>query len=514
MQPSQRRSTTGLIARATVAVALFYAAFLFPSPEFPIFNRDDGASFMTLAINLAQHHAFSLQTTGPEHLPLHAVWPPGFPLMLAGVITVFGMSWVAIKLFMVASGLLGLYLLWQLLGDEIEGQYAVLLTALSPIYFLFSHHTMAEIPFMVLLVGALLLLNSARSPGMAFLSGILAGIAFLTRGYALTLLPTAAIYFALQPSRSVSGRLFLICAFAVPMLTATLGWWAYTEWAIASGDIDGFTQGFGSSTQLLDRLIRPPIDYLKQLYWHDLRYAIYLMVPVFSLDRVLESDGLLILSVVLLVVTSIGWVHRKRAGLRAEDIWVPLTLLLIFAKANPAVRYGLMVLPFLFYYFLVGLRIFGRFPRGEASAVRIAGSVLAVACGAGLLLHLSNPDALRFQSQSLRELRDLSAWADEHLPSQAVLASYDATATFVSSRRRAIRLSDLMKGRKSLEAKFGVQPELYAICPTNADPDPSATVNRPICSKLDGSFKLRRIRGGPRLELLRVELEPPPSNGV
>ena len=54
-------------------------------------------------------------------------------------------------------------LTWRLWDGEPEGPWAVVLTALCPTYFLFSHVTMAEVPFM--LASTATLLAATRTAG-------------------------------------------------------------------------------------------------------------------------------------------------------------------------------------------------------------------------------------------------------------------------------------------------------------------------------------------------------------
>ena len=45
---------------AGVAIAILYCVFLFPSPDFNLYNKDDASLFLTLGINLSRtaalHH--------------------------------------------------------------------------------------------------------------------------------------------------------------------------------------------------------------------------------------------------------------------------------------------------------------------------------------------------------------------------------------------------------------------------------------------------------------------------
>lgn len=500
------RATNSRIAVAVAClITAVYYAFLFPSPEFPVFNRDDGSSFMTLGINLAEFGRYSLDTLRVEPFGLHAVWPPVFPLLLAGVISVAGVSWVAIKIAMVTFGLLALYLFWRLLAQEPEGRYAVWLTAMSPAFFLFSHHTMSEMPFLVIVAATLIVLGYTRYPATAFFAGVLGAVAFLTRGYGITLLPTGIIFFLLIADYPIDRRVRNSVVFALPMLLAMLGWIAYSEWALSTGNVDGFTRSFGSTIDVMQqRLDRSPVSYLRQLYWHELRYPVYLMMPVFELSTVRENDAPFILSLALFLILVAGWVSQAKRGMRPLDIWPPLTIVLIIAKANPAARYWLIFLPFLFYYFLIGVQLFPWPDQWRVWVRRSAFLLLGAACSVGLIEHLRNPDHLRFADPSLRELQAMSVWASSNLPEDAVLISYDAGITYNSTGRR----SAAFRGEWSasmLPQSLLAYGNLYVICPTAADPDQLAFLARAVCEHLRERYEMHRLYNRSLLELYSVQ---------
>ena len=96
-------------------IAGMYLLALFPTPEFPVYNSDDGSYFVTLALNLLDHSRYSVDTWPGTVYGHHATWPPLHPLLLAAVIATAGHSWAAIKVVMAEIlGLLGLYLWFRL----------------------------------------------------------------------------------------------------------------------------------------------------------------------------------------------------------------------------------------------------------------------------------------------------------------------------------------------------------------------------------------------------------------
>jgi 4-amino-4-deoxy-L-arabinose transferase-like glycosyltransferase len=402
------------------AIAALYLLFLFPSPEFPPYNADDGSWFVNMGWNLAEYGRYTSDTYPLTQYGHHGAWPPLFSGVLGGVISLAGLDWVALKLVMVLFGLAALALLLRLWRDDTPGKWAVLLTALSPAFFLFSHHTMSEVPYIAAVAAALLALSRAETGRMAFLAGLVAVLAFFTRGYAVIFLPAGLLYFLLRPwpwrQRLIAGL-----AFTLPLLVAVLAWKGYTGHVLASQPLDWITARFGNGTGILNDLLRSPVEYAQRLYWHDLRYPVHFLLPFISLEWARGHDLSVAISLVLLGLVGYGWLtlFRRRQG--AVECWLPLALALLLVPRTGAARYWLPFLPFLYYYLLHGVQeLAGHLPRG-AKPLHAVPFMLLAAAGGMLAWHLAEPDRLRFISPQSKIYRDVAVLARERLPGNAVV---------------------------------------------------------------------------------------------
>ena len=405
---------------AAACVVGLYLLAMYPSPEFPAYNSDDGSWFITLALNLLEQGRYSTDTFPGFPYGHHATWPPIFPLMLAGVISVAGLSWAAMKILTVSLGLVGLYFWWRLFAREPHGRVAVLALALSPAYFLFAHHPMAEMPFMVLCAVTLVVLEKAENPGLAFAAGMLAAVTFLTRGYAAAFLPAGLLWFLLLRGQPWPHRVFMAAAFVVPLVIAILGWRAYTAQILATQPLDAITAHFGNGVGLLGGFLQSPAAHIRNLYWFELRYPLHFVIPALPLKAVLSSTPLFFLSALLTGLALVGWLSRLRDRLTPGDLWVPCTALLLYGVAavnqGHSVRYWIMLVPFGFVYLLAGAEAIGRILRFPGLG-RAAGVALIVSMATGMGLHLWDPDRLRFADPFWRDYRDLAVWARKNIPS-------------------------------------------------------------------------------------------------
>jgi len=396
-------------------VSVLYVVFLFPSAEFPWLNKDDASQFLTLAINIAEYGRYSIDSVVGAEYRLHATWPPVFPLYLAAVIGLFGYSWIAIKLAMVVAGIATLAVLWRLLGSQPEGKLAVLLTALSPYFFLFSHHSMAEVPYMLLVFAALTALNtSQRASGFA-IAGVLAAAAFLTRGYAAVLFPVG-LFFIFFFKKELSRReriVHCLCYGAAPA-AAIIGWAVYTRHAFSAGLVDEFSMTYGSGTQLLSGLFRSPIDYAKRFYWSESRYVTFLILPISEPLRDKSQWWSFAVALPLIFLIFTGWMRswRNHACL---TLWFTANVLML-AAPSPSLRYWVPAMPILLFYLLIGARfLLTMHWRNRMAWLFFAGCLLLVSLSS-FVQHLTSPDHLRFYDKYGKNSRDIMVWASKSLP--------------------------------------------------------------------------------------------------
>ncbi len=426
-----------------VFLAVIYFAFLFPSPEYPFYNAHDGSYFVTLGINLAEGGRYTTDTFIADGYGKHGTWPFIFPLFIAGIVSVVGVSWIAIKIALVVIGLANLYLLSRLLEDSTEKRAVVLLVGLSPIYFLFSHHAMTEIPYMFLITSALISIKKTDTVAGAVVAGLIGVLAFFTRGYAVTLIFAGLVFFLAKREWALSKRLVISSLFVAPLIIAVVAWASYTNSVLEGGNLDHVTARYGNGTGLIESAQRPITDYIQKLYWHDLRYPLYLMVPVLSLDVVLRSDIAFAISLVILGLSVYGWAWSLRSRLSIEGLWMFFAVGLLIIQAGSSVRYWLPVLPFLFYFFLVGIENLRTRFLGERRIEIMVLSGLVVTAIIGLAVHLWEPDRLRFRSAEWREFRDVAAWAQNNLADEAVIVSHAPNNFFVVSGRQTFPIREI-----------------------------------------------------------------------
>ncbi len=475
--------------------ALIYLIALFPSPEYPLYNADDGAWFLTLAINLAEHGRYSADTMMLAEYGRHATWPPGFPSLMAAIVAIAGVNWVAIKLTTTVFSLFTLYLLTRYWRNDPLGQWATLALATSPLWFLYSHHPMSEVVYLAAVVTTLIALQRADSKRAALLASLLASLAFYIRGYAVTLLPAAILYFSFQRTWPARRRIAMIIVFSLPMLLSITAWWTYTSWIIAHYPLDWITAQFGNGTGMLQSLLRPPAEYAKRLWWHDLRYPLHLMFPLVGLNQVLTSDLLALVSAGVLACCLQGWILALRAKKDILSLWLPLGLAFLFVPQGTAARYWLTFLPFLMYYFLLAMRrLSTRLPQLYPVALFLLLGVNLIALG----LHLAEPDRLRFREPSLRSFRDLAQSARGLLPKDAIVITKTPNRFYAVAQRETL----LPEHYIAMDPTALSGRPIYVVCAIDI-PDRSALAT--LCAKAAANGRALLQQG--KMELYQLEFQ-------
>jgi hypothetical protein len=455
-------------------IAAVYLLFLFPSPDFSAYNKDDAGLFVTLATNIARYGHYSLDTVPLADYSHHGTWPPVFPAILAAVINPFGLNWALLKLVMVALGLGNLALLW-LLFERFEkygvsrsmALTTVVATALSPMYFLFSHMTMTEIPFMCASTATLMLMTRASGEADGAMAGVVAALAFLTRGYAITLLP--ASFFSVQRREwPITKRARIFAAFALPLIAGVVAWYLFTRYVRLNTRVDGVTAHYGSGGGVALSVFRPVGVYLRDIYWYHLRSVVHLLFPAIPLNTALGHDWMAAIGAAVFILSGIGWIGLARRGEYATSTWLVFSIALTVMGQINGPRYWLTYLPFLILGMLVAVRdISVRFARTPWLVPTFsAGVVLSMATG--LAFHLAHPDELRFLSPYWKQYQAAIMWAGDHVPPDAVIVTHAPHDLYGSIGIPTVS-SSTKEGLDLLNAVTPTSRSVYVVGPKGPD---------------------------------------------
>lgn len=194
----------------------------------------DGRWYLVVARNISEGRGYVIGWDGEGHEMTGlgqptAFWPPVYPLMLAGAFKVFGISMTAAKLLNAALGALAIplvFLLGRAVFDRRTALLGAAIFAFLPEPVLSVPVVLSEFPFTVLLLGALVVLVAAPPSRHRWLAtllfGLLAGLAVLTRGPGLVLVPVALLFWWQRDGFRAASRSALLLALG---LAITVGPW-------------------------------------------------------------------------------------------------------------------------------------------------------------------------------------------------------------------------------------------------------------------------------------------------
>ncbi|MCG3138508.1 MAG: hypothetical protein HJJLKODD_02373 [Phycisphaerae bacterium] len=171
-----RRPGRVLLLLVAVTVIRTLWIILVPTPAY-----SDGACYESLARSL-------LETGQYYNGKNYAYWPPGYPMLLAGVYALFGYSWFAAKMASVLLAALTEYCGWFWLrrqfGQRVAAVGLLLLVAWPARTFHLDIFSYDDLTMALMLLAMVVLPESVNKPGSAWrwaIAGLLMGFGILTR---------------------------------------------------------------------------------------------------------------------------------------------------------------------------------------------------------------------------------------------------------------------------------------------------------------------------------------------
>jgi 4-amino-4-deoxy-L-arabinose transferase-like glycosyltransferase len=222
---------------ARVVAAVIVQHWVEQTPGRLCLIEGDAEGYWQLARHLVRGEDFALYDP-----PRYVLRMPGFPLLLAGGIKVFGENLLGIRVLLAICGTVAcalVYFLGRELFDHATGLIACCLASVSPIFIVFSVLLLSETLFAATLLASLLALiklarleslspanmNSRHRSITAVISGLLAGAATLVRPTWLLVAPVFAVVYLFAPGnrkmRLVPAGL-LLSALAVALAPWTI----------------------------------------------------------------------------------------------------------------------------------------------------------------------------------------------------------------------------------------------------------------------------------------------------
>ena len=500
-----------------VALHVFLGLLLF---EPTLFTGGDNAGYMILADALRSGEGY--RDLYLPDAPLHARYPPGYPVLLAVLGTVGGLQ--LFKLFSLACTAGAVWLTHRLARTRLAEGTALAaagLVALNPVLLEYSHYELSEAPFLVAVMAALAAFAAGHVlggsddalPSIRWLGGLGSAVAaFLVRTAALPLVGAVWLY-------HLSRRQWRRLVASVAVGGGAVGGWALYQRAVGTEGQSYLQQlvmrnpydpaaGTAGPAELLTRAARNLWLYTSEV------------LPRSVLGEPLAADGGTLVAAVGLLVTALvvtGWLASANRGLGLPELFLPLyaALILVWPDEWTDRRFLLPLLPLALIYAGAGLEAAAR--RWQRVTTRGAtGGLLALTLPALAAVLLQAPDRIRCTTAYWRgspcvaaawtSFYDAARWATETTPEDAVIVNRKPRIFYWISRRRgdvypySREPSVVLAELKSREADFVVVDQLFSTTAAYLMPAVQASADR---------FEVVYGEGEPRTFILRFRRRPP-----
>lgn len=327
-------------------------------------TNGDNAHYIVLGISLAQGSGFK-EISNPEMPP--AIAPVGYPLLLAPFLALFPDHYLLLKFLSVLLFLLCLPLLMVVIRGEAGGILpalgVVVLSAINPHLLDFGQMVMSEIPFLFFsLLGLFFLQRSLMSTEqrMSRGNGLLFGLSvvFLVFSYHIRSIG-AALLLALLVYLALKKRYRLVLVAGLLILCLVL------PWMLRSRNV---AEGGGYLDQIMMRDPYKPAlgkistgDMLARMGSNLKTYMVFIIPQALfpPLTSRAGRGGIYpVLGLMATLVAVLGFFLRARRSLGFVELYTIcfFGICIIWPQIWSGMRFLIPIVPFLIYYFLIGLR--------------------------------------------------------------------------------------------------------------------------------------------------------------
>ena len=396
--------------------------------------HDDAVLWLS-AQSVAQGRGYAIPQL-PEN-PAQSRYPPLYPLLLSLVSRLSAVT--ALQWSFYAPYLVLAWLFFRRCGFNAPtacGLTSIL--ALCPITIILGTAPLTELPFSVVLLSLILLLDGKEARS-GLVAGVLASLAFLIRTNSIVLL--ASVPLLLIPRRK--GR--FVFAFMAPLASAIAGWqiWCLRNATPAKDDLAAYYTSYLGF-------------YLRTFSWVDFPHRIWVNFAsiVEALARLVlfsvgESNGARMLGWLLTATAVAGVVTLFRGGIRHYPAFAALFAVLLVLWEYPSdTRFVFPLLPLYVAGAATKLREVGslavttwRQKRGPDRVVAVVIlSVIALVATASTGLALNGifnvlPDYFADREQQRAEMAPAYTWIAAHTRPDDRFSAYDDTLLYLNASR-------------------------------------------------------------------------------
>ena len=422
-------------AISLIVLFAFLCIFRYFSLDDPYFvESDDSACYILLGKSIAAGQGYSMVWT--QKVEPYVKAPPGFPILLASVIKVFGYNLSVLAMIPIILGL-GILVIMVCFFDEISDRsivaYVLMLTCLSAYFFSYIHLILSEILYMFFSLTALLYIQKAGKREFFYNRYMIIGalfifVAYFTRimGITLVLALAALVFFDVRPDKR-RAKYFVYTLLLFLLLVIPILLWELRNLNIVEKTGITYLQEIFRYSQHIKEIYGE--GYIKQIF-KSLYSIIFYGIPgvLAGIRFSSRSFFALLLSAVVFIGFSRS-IIKKRTFLGyytffyiAGYIFYPIT---IYA----ADRYMVPIMPIIFYFFIVGLHvIISAFQRyfnikkslGNYAIAFVVLVLMAVNAREMFAVNGGRTYLYGYEYRDVRDFLSMAEWVKENIPPDSI----------------------------------------------------------------------------------------------
>ena|GEM_PF-6421656 len=446
-----------------IAITIFYLSLLNRQPVI----GEDASAYILLGKSIASGQGYrSLWLAGT---PPHTMFSFMFPLFLSAIICFAGYNFLIFKLFVTILGILGLIFMYVLVKRFIDKETALLITVLTGIcsqVIVLSRSVMREVPYMLFSVIALLYATEyakedKNSFGLCFGTILFLLLSYFTRDMGLCLILAFLVSLFLNRGKFTRKNLFYKkIGFIALFSFVPIGLWSLRNYLLRGA------KGFDYLTTYF--MINDPFNpTLKDFTFFDLivrgikgMYAcIFYSIPEILVNTRFTHRS--ILAFLLAFVFGYGLIVSLVKKRRIIDCYVTLYLMCLFFwpwTQTSGARFIMPLVPFIFYYFIVGTKELLFLLRIRSGMRKFFFSLIIILlCTFNLGHYLGHyiyfaakPEADNGRKASYGAFLEICDWIKENTPPDAVIMSFMPQTLYLYSLRRSPDFLTVAAGEKDL----------------------------------------------------------------
>lgn len=412
-----------------------------------LFTGGDNATYIILAKSLLQ--GFGYRELFAPDMPHHIQYPPGFPLVLIPGLILFDNNFALVKFIIIALALGSFVFFYLILKRKKEGRswlFPLMILAVSPIILEYSHWILSDIPYLFFSLLAIYALDRflvLKKNNILFflLMTISVTFVYFVRTIGVSFILACLCYFFYRRRwRELAILAIILGIFIVP-------------WQIRNSKLGGATSNYFQQF-LAKNPYNPELgnvtfsEYFSRVYTNFKLYTFF-VVPQILFPSITNSVLLNILGFVSLILITLGFINILiKKSLSHWELYTTffMGITLSWPEVWSGDRFLIPIIPFLIYYFFIGLRNFSQWLKLKSLLIIVAIIMTILAIRENIktipdnlsnLLNYLKGDKYAGYSADWRRYFEALNWIKDNTEKAAIIVSRKPQFTYLFSQRKS-----------------------------------------------------------------------------